>query len=221
MKGKLIAIEGLDGSGKATQTSLLYQKLIDIGQKVKHISFPDYNSPSSTMAKLYLDGAFCDNPDDINAYAASTFFSIDRYISFIKNWENFYKNNYIIISDRYTTSNIIYQMAKMPKYEWNKFIDWLQDYEYKKLGLPAPNKVIYLDVPIKVSQTLLNTRYNGNEEQKDLHEKNLNFLTKCREVALFAAEKLDWNIIKCANEDKMKTVGEINELILSEILKFL
>lgn len=193
----LVVIEGLDGSGKSTQFELIAEHLQSIGVKTKAISFPDYEQPSSALVKMYLDGEFSSNAEDVNAYAASSFYAVDRYASYKKFWESNYKNGDFILAARYVTSNCIYQMVKLPKVKWDEYIEWLNDYEYKKLELPKPDLVIYLDMSIEVSQRLMTKRYAGDENKKDIHEANIKFLIQCREAALYAADKLDWKIIKC------------------------
>lgn len=197
MSAKLIVIEGLDGSGKATQAKILAHSLSSIGKKVKLISFPDYNSPSSMLVKLYLNGDISKNLSDINAYAASSFYSADRYISYIKSWKHDYETLDFIIADRYTTSNAVYQLAKLPKIEWDQYINWLEDYEYNKLSLPKPDLVIYLDMPIIISQELMSIRYNGDTQKKDIHESNLKFLENCKNTAVYLSEKLAWKVVNC------------------------
>lgn len=206
MKAKLIVIEGLDGSGKATQTQLLKQSLKDIGVNTNLISFPDYEHPSSTLVRLYLNGDISSNLSDVNAYAASSFYSVDRYISYIKYWKEIYESSDVIIADRYTTSNAVYQMTKLPSSDWDDYISWLQDYEYNKLGLPEPDLVLYLDMPTKLSQKLLNSRYCGNLQKKDIHESNLSFLQKCRSTASYLSEKLSWNVINCYLHDENSNI---------------
>lgn len=178
MKSKIIVIEGLDGSGKATQTKILCEKFSALGKKVTKLEFPNYESPAAAPVKMYLDGEFGDKPDDVNAYAASAFYAVDRVASYLQFWKKECDNGGVILSDRYVTSNIIYQMSKLPKEEWNSFIDWLNDFEYEKLGIPKPDLVIYLDVEPEVSQKLMEKRYGGDNSKKDLHEKtSVSFLT--------------------------------------------
>lgn len=209
MAGKLIVIEGLDGSGKATQTQKLSDYLLENNRQVLRLTFPDYESPSSSLIKMYLNGELGDNPSDVNAYAASTFYAVDRVASYIKSWKKDYESGKVILCDRYATSNIIYQMAKIPQDKWDSFIDWQYDFEYNKLQLPAPDKVIYLDVEPKVSQKLMLKRYNGDESKRDIHEKNLEFLLLCRKSALYAAEKLNWKVICCCENSQMKSIDKI------------
>lgn len=201
MSAKIIVIEGLDGSGKATQAKLLTQYLLKNKKSAKIISFPDYNSPSSTLVKLYLNGEISKNLSDINAYAASSFYAVDRYISYVKHWKSFYDHDNFIVSDRYTTSNAIYQMTKLSKSDWDNYIKWLEDYEYNKLNIPSPNLVIYLDMPITLSQNLINLRYNGDTSKKDIHEANLDFLYKCRDTANYLSKKLSWSVLNCYEKD--------------------
>lgn len=214
MMKKLIVIEGLDGSGKATQAKLLTEKLVSDGIKVKQVSFPDYDSDSSALVKMYLNGEFGKRADDVNAYAASSFYAVDRYASFKKNWKADYEAG-VIIADRYTTSNAIHQCAKLPKEQWDEYLDWLFDYEYRMLGIPKPDSVIYLRVDPAVSQKLMTGRYQGHEEKKDIHEKDVEYLKRCQEAAAYCAEKLGWRIVECCENDEMRSI----ESIASDIQK--
>lgn len=213
MDSKIIVIEGLDGSGKATQTEILAEKLIRQGKKVKKLEFPDYANPSSSLVKMYLNGDFGDKPEDVNAYAASAFYAVDRVASFLQFWKQDYADGSFILSDRYATSNIIYQMSKLPENEWDSFIEWQADFEYKRLGIPQADRVIYLDVEPEVSQKLMEKRYGGDNSKKDLHEKNLNYLLECRKSALYAAKKCGWIIINCCENGDIKAIEKIAEEI--------
>lgn len=221
MAGKLIVIEGLDGSGKATQTKLVYEALRSRGSPVEKLTFPDYENPSSALVKLYLDGTLGNSPEDVNAYAASAFYAVDRVASYLQFWKETYTKGGILLCDRYATSNIIYQMSKLEHPRWDAFMHWLEDFEYNKLEIPKPDLVIYLDVPLHISQQLLLKRYEGNEGKKDLHEKNLAFLNNCRTSALYAAEKLGWSIIRCEAGDSIRPADhifkEVFDLIQTEI----
>ena len=177
----LIVIEGLDGSGKGTQSQLLYTAMQQSGRPCRKISFPNYESPSSALVKMYLAGEFGKQADSVNAYAASTFYAVDRYASFKKDWEPEYNAGSLILADRYTTSNMVYQLTKLPRGEWEPFLAWLSDLEYQKMGLPRPDCVLYLDMPVEVSQQLLTGRYQGDSAKKDIHEANVGFLQQCRE----------------------------------------
>ena len=219
MASKLIVIEGLDGSGKGTQSALVTQVLKDRGYKVKKLTFPDYDSPTSSLVKMYLGGELGDTPDDVNAYAASSFYAVDRVASFIKYWKKDYEECDYIVADRYVTSNIIYQMSKVDDSERDEYIQWCEDYEYNRLRVPRPDIVIYLDMPPAVSQKLMSGRYNGDESKKDIHEKNMNFLLSCRKSALYALEKLSWVHISCAENDEPKSIETITQQILDTIDK--
>ena len=221
MKSKIIVIEGLDGSGKATQTALLAQKLSGRGIKVRRLEYPDYDSPSSSLVKMYLGGEFGSKPEDVNAYAASAFYAVDRAAGFLGDWKTDYQSGTLFLCDRYCTSNIIYQMAKVSDAERDAFIEWQADFEYDKLGLPRPDAVIYLDVSPDVSQKLMEKRYGGDQSKKDLHESNLSFLLSCRKSALYAAEKCGWKIIDCCENGDIKPIDKISEEIekaVSDIL---
>jgi dTMP kinase len=211
----LIVIEGLDGSGKGTQIKLLYKKLNSLGMEAKVITFPDYSSPSSSLVKMYLAGDFGMNAESVNTYAACSFYAVDRYASYITSWKADYDKGKIILADRYTTSNMIYQLEKQPRDHWDETICWIEDYEYNRLGLPKPDKVIYLDVPVSESQKLLSNRYNGDESKKDIHESNIEFLKSCRESALYSANKLGWKIIECMKGHEIKDIQDINNEILN------
>lgn len=217
MASKLIVIEGLDGSGKGTQAGIITELLSNSGCKVRRLSFPDYDSPSSSLVKMYLDGSLGDNPDDVNAYAASSFYAVDRAASYIKNWKHDYESYDYIIADRYATSNIIYQMSKVEPDHRDDFIAWCEDYEYDRLGIPRPDVVIYLDMPPEVSQRLMTSRYNGDDSQKDIHEKNISFLLNCRESAMYAMKRLCWKHVVCAKSGEPRSIEDITQEIMTLI----
>lgn len=218
MSGKLIVIEGLDGSGKATQSNLLYEKLLAEGKPVRKVSFPAYDSESSALVKMYLAGDFGKDPGDVNAYAASSFFAVDRFASYKSDWGNFYREGGIVIADRYTTSNAIHQCSKLPREEWDGYIDWLFAFEFRLLGIPAPDKVIYLKVDPAVSQKLMTKRYQGDESKKDIHESNLEYLEKSRQAARYCAEKLGWKTIQCDDGENMRTIEQIHADVMDFVL---
>ncbi len=199
--GKLIVIDGLDGSGKSTQLGLLEAYLKEKGDKYRQISFPDYDQPSSALVKMYLAGEFGEAADSVNAYAASSFYAVDRYASYKKFWEADYKDGTPIVAARYATSNAIHQMAKLPKSEWDAYLDWLEYYEYVQLGLPRPDTVVFLDMPLHIAQMLMSGRYHGDESQKDIHERDITYLKQCRESALYAARKCGWTVVTCGEGD--------------------
>jgi len=222
MNGLLIVFEGLDGSGKATQAASLFKHLKESGKDVKKISFPDYESQSSALVKMYLNGEI-GSLDEVNIYAASNFYSLDRYISYMRIWKKDYISGKNIIADRYTTSNICHQMAKLPREKWEGYIEWLEHYEYVMLKLPKPDLVIYLDMSPEASQKLMLLRYSGDEAKKDIHESNVDYLMHCREAALFAAEKLGWHVIKCSDENNdplpLETISDMARAAVYELMK--
>ena len=213
MQNRLLVVEGLDGSGKSTQVSLLKAKLESDGTPVRQIKLPDYDDPSSTLVKMYLGGEFGKNPEDVNVYAASSFYAVDRYASFRRHWQKDYENGTLILADRYTTSNAVHQAVKLPESAWENYLSWLADYEYNKLGIPAPDAVIFLDMPVAVSQKLMTARYNGEEAKKDVHEANVSYLNACRKAALFAASKLGWYVVPCADGDDPLPIAQIHARI--------
>lgn len=217
MNGKLIVIEGLDGSGKATQSQKLLEALKNRGENVIKVSFPDYESNSSALVKMYLNGEFGTDPNAVNPYAALSFYAVDRFASYSRNWRDFYLGGGIVIADRYTTSNAIHQCAKLPEEQWEDFIQWLFHYEYELLGIPAPYRTIYLRVDPNVSQELMSKRYDGNEAKKDIHEANLEYLKRSRQAADFCAEKLGWSVAECVCGGEMRSVEDIHKQLLSII----
>ena len=216
-KCRLIVIDGLDGSGKATQSKLLAERLSGMGYKAKTISFPDYESDSSALVRMYLGGRLGDSPDDVNAYAASSFYAVDRVASYINSWGRAYAEYDFIIADRYTTSNIIHQMAKLPEGERDDYVEWLYDYEYNRLGLPAPDMVVFLDVDPDISQMLIFGRYQGDESRKDIHERDFAYLLRCRASAMYAADKLGWIRLDCSADGAMRSIEEIGGDLLKLI----
>ncbi len=216
--GKLIVIEGVDSSGKETQTRLLYQYLKEQGENVRMLSFPDYESDFCMPVKRYLAGDLGDNPDDVNAYAASSFYAIDRYASFKMKWGRFYEEGGTIVCDRYVTSNIVHQAMKI-KGDKTPFMDWLEDLEYNKLGLPRPDAVLFLDMPPEYARMLMANRKNKitGEDKKDIHEKNAAYLDKAYENAVGVCEHLGWHRIRCAKDGKVREIEDIH----AEITAFL
>lgn len=221
-KGKLIIVEsGTDGSGKATQSQKLYDKLLAEGRKVRKITFPNYDSPACTPVKMYLSGEFGKNVEDINAYAASTFFAIDRFASFKTDWGKFYNDGGIIISDRYVTSNMVHQAVKMnDKNEREMYLDWLYDLEYNKYGLPIPDCVVFLDLHPDISQQLMNDRANKftGEQEKDIHESDTEYLENCYNNSLDIVSKYGWNRVMCNNNNGIRSIEDISEDVY-EIVK--
>ena len=213
-KARLIVIDGLDGSGKATQTKLLSERLNAMGHAARTITFPDYDSDSSALVRMYLDGRIGSSPDDVNAYAASSFYAVDRVASYLTSWRCDLQKYEYIIADRYTTSNIIHQMSKLSLSERDSYIDWLFDYEYVRLGLPEPDMVIFLDVAPEISQRLLETRYGGDESKKDIHEQAADYLSRCRISAEYAAQKLGWSVVRCDDGRDMRSIEDISDEIL-------
>lgn len=217
--GKLIVIEGLDGSGKSTQLDLLYKNLKHHGIDCKSVSFPDYDNPSSTLVKMYLGGDFGKKPGDVNAFAASVFYTVDRYASFKANWGEYYSDGGTVVAGRYTTSNAIHQASKLPESEWENFLSWLYDFEYSKIGIPKPDKVIFLDMPVEVSQKLLTKRYEGDNSKKDIHESDTEYLDRCRKAAVFTAKYSGWETIPCSEDGEARSIEDISKDVLSSVLK--
>lgn len=222
--GKLIVIEGTDSSGKETQTKKLYERLANEVEKVRKISFPNYESPACEPVKMYLAGAFGDNALNINPYPVSTMFAIDRYASYKMDWESFYNAGGIIVTDRYTTSNMVHQASKIENIDGkSKYLGWLEDLEYNKMGIPKPDLVIFLNMPTEMAVKLMEARKNKitGEEKKDIHEKDTSYLKKSYDNACDIAKKYNWQEIKCVENKRLKTIEEIGEEIYTLVKEIL
>ena len=211
--GKLIVIEGTDGSGKSTQFSLLTQRLSREGWDFRKIVFPQYSEPSSALIRMYLGGEFGSHPEDVNAYAASAFFAVDRYASYKKVWGEYYQGGGLIVSDRYTTSNAVHQASKEPADKQADYLKWLYEFEYDKLGLPCPDLVIYLDVPTEYTEKLLRHREQDTNTKADIHEQDMSYLATCRKTGRTAAEYYGWRVIHCVKDGAMRSIEDIHEEI--------
>ncbi len=209
--GKLIVIEGTDGSGKSTQFSLLSQRLEKEGQAFRHIVFPRYDQESSALIRMYLGGSFGSNPSDVNAYAASSFYAVDRYASYKQDWGRWYESGGVVLSDRYTTSNAVHQASKEPKDRRQSFLQWLYEFEYDRLGLPKPDLVIYLDMPTDFTERLMRSREQKTNTNADIHEKDMAYLATCRQTGRAAAEYYGWTVINCVKDGAMRTIEDIHE----------
>lgn len=220
MRGKLIVIEAGDGCGKATQTKLLYDRLKAENHKVKKVEFPDYKSDSSALIKMYLNGEFGTNPDDVNPYAASTFYTVDRYASYKKEWEGFYQSGGIILADRYTTSNMVHQAAKIfNREERREYLNWLWDLEFKKFKLPVPDSVIFLDMPPSFSQKLIINRPNKlGEKEKDIHERNYEYLVNSYNNSCEISTVYDWHIVNCVRDGQLRSIEKIHMDIYKTVI---
>ncbi len=219
--GKLIVIEGLDGSGKSTQERLLEERFNAEEKEFTYIKLPNYDDDACILVKQYLAGRFGDKPGDVNAYAASSFYAVDRYVSYHCYWKEKYQAGGIILADRYTTSNAYHQLTKTPREDWDKYLAWLEDFEYVKLGIPKPDAVIYLDMPVEVSQKLMTSRYKGDEGKKDIHEKDTDYLSQCRAAADYSCKKLGWFRIDCSENGEPLSPEAISEKVYEAVKKVL
>jgi len=219
--GKLIVIEGTDGSGKSTQFQLLSEHLQQDKVNFKHIVFPRYDQESSALIRMYLGGQFGKKPKDVNAFAASSFYAVDRYASYKMDWGQDYESGSVILSDRYTTSNAVHQASKVPESEQEAFLTWLYDFEYDKLGLPRPDLTIYLDVPTDFTQKLLRHREQDTNTQADIHEQDMQYLATCRKTGRAAAAHYGWTVIQCVENGQMRSIEDIHAEIYGHVKKCL
>lgn len=215
--GKLIVIEGTDGSGKSTQFRLLTERVAREGYEFRKLVFPQYAEESSALIRMYLKGEFGSSPSDVSAYAASTFFAVDRYASYKKVWGDWYENGGLVLSDRYTTSNAVHQASKEPEDKQADFLAWLYDLEYDKLGLPRPDLTIYLDVPTDFTEQMMRRREADTNTTADIHEQDMAYLATCRRTGKRAAEFYNWTVIECVRDGKMRSIEDIHEEIYRHV----
>lgn len=222
MSGKLIVFEGTDGSGKSTQFARLCQRMEDEGRPFQKLIFPQYGEPSSALLKMYLNGEFGKHPSDVNAYAASAFYAVDRYASWKKVWGGYHRDGGLVLSDRYTTSNAVHQANKLPEEEWEDFFRWLFDFECDKLGLPRPDLVLYLDMPTDKAVENLRRREQATRTTGDIHEVDGGYLALCRQTAKAAAKFYGWKTVPCVERGgALRGVHEIHEEIWKIVSEFL
>ena len=221
MSGKLIVFEGTDGSGKATQAGLLCRHLEREGIPFQEIDFPRYGKPSAAMVQEYLDGNLGKKPGDVNAYAASLFFSMDRYASYKQDWGDFYEAGGLIVADRYTTSNAVHQASKLPESERKAYLDWLFDLEYRLLGLPKPNLVIYLDMPTEITEQMMRRREQTTGTHADIHEQDETYLKNCRANAKEIVKACGWSVVDCAEDEKPRTPEDIHAQVYQLVKKLM
>ena len=226
---KIFVIEGTDGSGKETQTNRTYEKLIQDGKTVFKTSFPNYDNLSSGPVREYLSGNISTNPNDISAKAASMFYAVDRYITFKENLEDYYKDDKtILLFDRYVSSNLLHQGGKVLKStgDYSKlddYISWLENIEHSDLELPKPTKVFFLHLPVEYTLQLMKERKNKftKSEKKDIHETDKDHLANAINSGLYIAKKLNWCIIECIKDGKLRSIEDINNEIYSHIKELL
>ena len=217
MSGKLIVFEGTDGSGKATQSELLCRRLETEGRPFRKITFPRYGKPSAAMVEEYLHGNLGKHPGDVNAYAASLFYAMDRYASWKQDWGTFYEDGGLIVADRYTTSNAVHQASKLPEEERKAYLDWLFDLEYRLLGLPAPDLVVYLDMPTELTEKMMRKREAASGTQADIHEQDKAYLRRCRENANEVARLCGWTVIRCGRDGAPRTIEDIQSEVWEQV----
>ncbi|NLC73007.1 MAG: deoxynucleoside kinase [Ruminococcaceae bacterium] len=213
--GKLIVLEGVDGSGKSSQYSRLCNRLENDGISFRKIVFPRYDKESSALIRMYLGGEFGQNPSDVNEYSASVFFAVDRYASFMTDWKSYYENGGLVLADRYTTSNAVHQGAKLKPENQIAFFDWLYDFEYTKLGLPKPSKVIYLDVDLETSLSRIKGREIRTGTARDIHEKDREYLSASISTGRLAAEHLGWSTVSFMKNGVERELDEKHSEIYS------
>ena len=217
MKKRLIAIDGLDASGKMTQTELLKDLLEEKGIPYRYLSFPTYDADYSAHVNMYLKGRFGDDPEIVNPFAASSFFGADRYCSFMLDWKKDYDGGAIILANRYTSANAVHQLSKLDESEFDSFLNWLNDYEYEKLGIPKPDAVVYLCIPPDVSQKMIQHRCDETGAEKDIHESNKKHLENSYKAAIYSADKLGWIKIDCAENGLLRSRESIHREIVERL----
>ena len=214
MKGKLLVLEGTDASGKSTQFERLCQALDERNISYRRLVFPRYQEESSALIRMYLNGQFGSHPDDVNAYTASTFFAVDRYASYQTEWKDYYENGGLILADRYTTSNAVHQASKLEGEEQENYLNWLFDFEYHIMGIPAPDQVFFLDMPTEAVRNLLEHRQGKTQ---DIHEKDIPYLKKCYETASRLAYRFGWHRIRCTQGNAIRSIADISDELVAAV----
>lgn len=218
MQGRLIVMEGIDGSGKSTQFKKLCDRLTAENIDFHRVIFPRYSEPSSALLTMYLNGDFGRNPSDVNACAASALYAVDRFASFRMDWGDIYKSGGLILADRYTTSNAVHQGAKLTGDERVQFFDWLYDFEYNKLELPTPDLVLYMDIDLETALNQMTLRQTETNTSGDIHETDAEYLSCCIKTGSAAAEHYGWKRVSCLENKKMRSVEAIHEDVF-ELIK--
>ncbi|MCL2220922.1 MAG: thymidylate kinase [Oscillospiraceae bacterium] len=208
--GKLIVFEGIDGSGKSTQFKLMCERLKAEGRDFRRVQFPRYDEPSSALIKMYLSGDFGKDPGAVNAYAASSFYAVDRFASFVMDWQNYYESGGLILTDRYTTSNALHQGAKMAFGERKNFFEWLYDHEFDRFGLPRPDMVLFMSIDASLAANRLRMRETETGTDADIHENNLVYLAACAESGNEAAAQYGWSVVECARDGHSRSENDIH-----------
>lgn len=221
MHGKLIVLDGIDGSGKSTQFSLLCQRLEAEGIDFRRAVFPRYDKPSASMIKAYLSGEFGSDPGDVSSYAASTFFFVDRYASYKTDWGQYYNNGGLILCDRYTTSNAIHQGAKLSGARLSDYLDWLYDFEFRLMELPSPDVVLYMDIDLETCLAQMKLRQERTNTTGDIHETHTEYLAACLTAGNTAAERFGWKKIKCLDNGAMRSIESIHDEIYGLVTEVL
>ena len=222
--GYLIAIEGVDGSGKETQTRLLHERMKEIKKDTILVTFPNYSSDSSGPVKMYLNGSLGENARDVNAYIASTLFAVDRYASFRSEWRGLYGDGGLVIADRYVSANMIHQASKIRDItERDKFLNWLYDLEYRFYGIPEPDMVFFLDVPLEFRNQLVKGRKNKitGDEKQDIHEKDINHITESYTSSQHVIDKYGWVRVNCIRDGRLRSIEDINDEIYLKVTELL
>ena len=214
----LIVVEGTDGSGKSTQQDLLAQRLTELGVPFRRVRFPRYGQRSCALVEMYLGGEFGSRPGDVNPYASSSFYAVDRFASYTTDWKQDYENGVLILCDRYTTSNAVHQASKEPEAARGEFLKWLYEFEYDKLGLPRPDLTIYLDVPTAYTEQLMRAREAATGTSADIHEKDTQYLATCRETGRAAARFYNWTVIECVRDGQMRSIEDIHKEIYRHVM---
>lgn len=217
MSGKLVVIEGIDGSGKSTQFRLLCDALTRDGVDFRRVVFPRYDNPSSTLIRMYLGGEFGSDPDAVNAYAASSFFAVDRYASFVQDWRDYYLGGGLVLTDRYTTSNALHQGAKMASDEREQFFKWLYEYEFDLIGLPKPDLTFYVNITVSLAAKRLRSREEQTGTRADIHEQDLPYLESCAQSGTAAAEHFGWYVVDSVKNNEQRTPEEIHKEIYNKV----
>jgi len=221
VSGNLIVLEGIDGSGKSTQYELLCKRFENEGISFRRLVFPRYENDSSALIRMYLNGEFGGRPDDVNAFAASAFYAVDRYASYKTDWGEWFQKGGLVLCDRYTTSNACHQGSKLAPEQLAEYFAWLDDFEYRRLELPRPKLVIYLNTELEVSISQLHRRQEGTHTEGDIHEKDVAYMRRTLQTGRKAAAYYGWTQVNSVQNGSLRSVESIHEEIYAAVRKAL
>ena len=219
-----LVIEGIDGAGKETQTSLLKEYLKSLGKNVITQSFPNYGTDGCKPVQMYLDGKLSKTANEVNAYQSSVLFAVDRFCTMTQLIKNITKDS-VVVFDRYVSSNMLHQGGKIHNDEdLEKYLKWLENFEFEVMKIPRPDKIFFLSVPPEISMELIKQRKGlKSQTEKDIQESDENHLKNAYNTGMKISKMFGWEIIDCVDKEKnqMRTKEDISKEIQQKVNQIL